>query len=91
MAETNGNKCGNYESIPYIAHESALARMERANTRLWIVVLALIALLVGTNVAWLVYESQFEDVVITAEQQVDGDGNNYAIGGDYNDPSESNH
>lgn len=71
------------EPVPYITHEADMARMERTNFRLWVVILTLIVLLVGTNVAWLVYESSFEEVVITAEQTADGDSNNYAIGGDY--------
>ena len=34
-------------------------------------------------VGFFIYENQFEDVSITAEQTADT-GNNYAIGGDYN-------
>lgn len=41
------------ESVPYIVHESSIARMERQIKRLWITVLVLIFLLVGTNAAWL--------------------------------------
>lgn len=51
--------------IPYIVHESAMARMERQLKRLWITILVLIVLLVGTNGIWIWYESQFEDVVTT--------------------------
>lgn len=53
--------------IPYYAHESAMCRLERANKRLWIIVLILILALVGTNAGWIVYESQFTDEVITQE------------------------
>lgn len=63
--------------IPYFAHEGEMSRMERANKRLWIVILVLIVCLVGSNIGWLVYESQFTDVVTetTVEQSVDtGDG-----------------
>lgn len=63
------------EPVPYITHEADMARMERTNFRLWIVVLALIVLLVGTNVAWLYYENQFIDYEETITQEVDtGDG-----------------
>ena len=41
------------ENVPYIVHESSMARMERQIKRLWITVLVLIFLLVGTNAAWL--------------------------------------
>ena len=55
--------------IPYYAHEGEMVRMERMNKRLWIVIIILIVALIGTNVAWLVYESQFTDEVITVEQE----------------------
>ena len=55
-------------SVPYIVHESAQARMERTLGRLWVTIVLLIVLLVGTNLAWIVYESQFEDVCVEAEQ-----------------------
>lgn len=53
--------------IPYYAHEGEMARAERMNKRLWIVILVLILCLVGTNAGWIVYESQFTDEVITQE------------------------
>ena len=71
------------QMIPYYVHESDMARMERQIKRLWIVLIMTIVFLVGSNAAWIYYESQFEDVTITAEQTADGDSNNYAIGGDY--------
>ena len=82
------------ENVPYIVHESALARMERMVKRLWIAVLVLIFLLVGTNGAWLWYESQFEDVVTTTtiEAEQDGSGVNIVGAGDvtYGAEGESN-
>lgn len=53
--------------IPYYAHEGEMARAERMNKRLWIVILVLIICLVGTNAGWIVYESQLADEVITQE------------------------
>ena len=72
----------NVEPVPYIVHESAMARMERTIKRLWIVLILVICLLVATNGAWLWYESQWE-VVETTEitQENDGGYNNY-IGND---------
>ncbi len=67
------------ENVPYIVHESAMARMERVNKRLWITVILLIVLLVGSNLGWMYYESQFEDVKITQEN---ADGYNNFIGND---------
>lgn len=81
------------EKIPYIVHESAMARAERQFKRLWIVILLLIVLLVGSNVAWLVYESQVEIVeeVITqtVEQESDGGNNNFVGGDNYGVPADS--
>ena len=41
------------ENVPYIVHEASMARMERQIKRLWITVLILVFLLVGTNATWL--------------------------------------
>ncbi len=61
--------------IPYYAHEGEMNRAERANKRLWIIIIILIVALVGTNAGWIIYESQFSEVVTTVEQQVDtGEG-----------------
>ena len=68
------------ESIPFIAHESVVATLERTIKRLWILALALIFLLVGTNAIWIWYESQFEDVVTTYEADASDGGNAIANG-----------
>ena len=63
-------------NIPYIAYEGTMSRLERSNRRLWIVILVLIVMLVGSNIAWLVYESQyeaFEETTITQEAETEGD------------------
>ncbi len=60
-------------------HEGDMARMERANKRLWIVIIILIVALIGSNAGWLYYENSFEDV--TVEQEVDtGMGDAYVHG-----------
>lgn len=91
MAEKKCNHCGrdeNPDNVPYIAHESAMARSERNSKRLWIVILVLIVALIGTNLAWIIYENSFEDYVIPeeydVEQDADGGGDNNSIinGGD---------
>lgn len=66
-------------SIPYFVHEGEMSRAERANKRLWIAVILLIVCLVGTNLAWTIYESQFQDVLITQDNE---DGVNNFIGND---------
>lgn len=73
------------KQIPYVAYESALARADRINGRLWVLCIILSVMLIFTNLGWVIYESQFVDeyVSIEAEQEADGNGNNYIIGGDY--------
>ena len=60
------------ESVPYIVHESGMARLERTIKRLWILCILLILLLVGTNVAWLFYVAQNDDE-IQIESEVEAD------------------
>ena len=67
------------ENVPYIVHESSMARMERQIKRLWITILALIFLLVGSNCVWILYENQFKDIEIVQEN---ADGYNSFIGND---------
>ena len=84
MADCKSCK-GNREQIPYIVHEGAMSRMERVNKRLIAIIVLLIVLLVSSNIAWMVYESQFE--MSNVEQDVDQEneqGNNIFVGGDLN-------
>ncbi len=60
------------ENVPYIVHETAMARNERNVKRLVVALIVAIVLAFATNVGWLIYESQFE--TITYEQ--DGEGIN---------------
>ena len=77
--ETCKNNPTNPESIPYVAHELAMARNERTVKRLWITILTLIFLLVCSNCIWILYENQFEDIEIVQEN---ADGYNSFIGND---------
>lgn len=82
----NCSKARGADPVPYVVHESDMARLERTIKRLWILLLVLIALLAGSNAAWIYYESQFQyDMTSTEiEQDTDGGGNNYVVGGDFN-------
>ena len=91
MAEKKCNHCGtdkNPASVPYVVHESAMARAERHTKALiWVIVL-LIVLLVGSNGAWLWYENQFdvvEETITTFEDvvQESAEGSNNIVGGDF--------
>lgn len=53
--------------IPFHSHEMDMDRAERANHRLWVIIIVLIVALIGTNAGWLYYESQFTDEFISQE------------------------
>ena len=74
------------EPVPYLAHEDAIARMERHTFRQWIVILVLIGVLVVTNGAWIVYESQFVDsytATQTVTQETGEEGGTNTFTGDF--------
>lgn len=65
-----------------LAHESAMARMERIIHRLWTLVIIIFLALIITNGAWIYYESQFEVVEETTDtvtQTVEASGNSDAV------------
>jgi hypothetical protein len=72
-------------------------RHEKREKRHWILEIILVALLVLTNIAWIIYESSFEEVVTTTEehydveQDADGDGSNNSVinGGAINGEAEN--
>lgn len=74
------------KDVPYVVHEGIVTRLERINKRLWILCIILIISLIGSNIAWIYYESQWQYVESTTTQEVDqsGSGDNQVIGGDYN-------
>ena len=41
-------------SVTFLEFESASARLERTIKRLWIMTIILFAVLVGTNIAWII-------------------------------------
>jgi hypothetical protein len=67
------NNCGKDKapvSVPYVVHESSMARAERQAKRLIAIIILLIVLLVGSNVGWLIYESQFETIETNTEESI---------------------
>ena len=88
------NNCGTDKTpanVPYVVHESAMARAERQAKRLVAIIILLILLLVGSNIGWLVYESQFETVESWEQEVVQeaDNGENHFIGGDFIGETES--
>ena len=69
------------KDVPYIVHEVAVARLERVIKRMWVLVILLIILFVASNGAWILWESQFEEVktVETYESNADNGGNAIAM------------
>lgn len=68
-------------SVPYIVHESAMARLERTIRRLWILCIIIFAAFVFSNVAWIYYERQWETVTEQTVTQDNSGGNNTFVGG----------
>ena len=78
------------EPVPYIVHESDMARLERSCKRWFILLIISILLLVGTNIGWLIYESRFETVETIQEVEQDAEnGVNNFVGGDFSGEAES--
>ena len=68
-----------------------MTRMERMNHRLWIVIIILIIALIASNLAWIIYDQQFENYTEqTVTQETDRGGINRFIGGDYYGASSNN-
>ena len=82
--------------VPYLSHEEEMTRMERNIKRWFIGWIITFAALVLTNIGWVVYESQFEDIVSTQTVTQDsGEGGNNTFtgdfyGGDYNGETDGN-
>ena len=72
------------ESVPYIVHESSMARMERQIKRLWVAVIVAVCLLFASNAAWLYAWCQYDyssDEIVVEQDAQDGGNANY-IGND---------
>lgn len=85
MAKTC-NSCNSIDMavMPIAQHEKDQNRLMGIIKWLITVILVLIVLLVGSNIAWIVYENSFEDYVITQDVEQDADnGTNNFVGGDY--------
>lgn len=57
----------NMTSVPYVVYESAMARNERTFKKMWSALILMVLLLIGSNVGWLIHESQFEMVEVYQE------------------------
>ena len=70
------------ESVPYIVHETAMARNERNVKRMFVAIFVAVALLFASNAlwlwAWMQYDYYSEEIIIDSQ---DGGNANY-IGND---------
>ena len=64
------------DPVDYRVHETALARLERINKRLFILCIIVFFAFVISNGVWIYYEYQFEDT-ITVTQDTPHGNNNY--------------
>lgn len=80
--DTVRNKYSEESFVPYIVHEGIMARVERIIRRLWVLIIILIALLFGTNAAWIYYESQFETETTVTQESPCGNCNFVGDDGD---------
>lgn len=55
-------------------HEREMTRIEIQCRRWFIAFMVVLVMLFGSNLAWVIYESQFQDVVITQETEADNGG-----------------
>ncbi len=95
MSDTNEMMIRDEETITWAQHEKEMTRMETANKRWFICFLVVLFMLFGTNVGWVIYESQFQDVTVTQESGsapnnfIGNDGDIYNGQTDNQDPGET--
>ena len=71
------------ETISYYDHQEQMFREERHTKRWRTFAWVIFAAFVISNLGWIIYESTFQDVVVTDNMQ-DGSGLNIIGGGDVN-------
>ena len=69
-------------TVPYIVHESAMARNERHIKRLVIALIVAVVMIAVTNIAWLWVWNSYEYVGESESVSVSGDGTANYIGDD---------
>lgn len=87
------NNCGETKTpstVPYQVLKDFKNTSTATIKRLWILIVILVLMLVGTNVAWLIYESQYEVVEYSYDYQQGGQGTNIiGNGNDVNNGTET--
>ena len=69
------------EPVPYFMHEEIMARQERNTKRLFILCIIIFVALIVTNAGWIIYEAQFEDIVMSQEASTEGGDGDVTVNG----------
>lgn len=83
MRNKEGVQLSEQNDVKYYAIDVIVDRFDRINRRLIAVIILLVVLLVGSNIAWVVYENQFDDLKIEVEQEAEEGTNNFANDGSF--------
>lgn len=67
-------------TIPYPIHKEMMSHLEKNNRRWFIAFLVVLSMLFLTNLAWVIYENQFQDIFIEQDGNTDNGGSNYFNG-----------
>lgn len=68
--DCNGCEKKGDNAVSFIVHSADMSRLERTIKRLWILLIIMLVMLVGTNIGWIMYESQFETVTSSTTEDV---------------------
>ena len=70
--------------IPFYVHQAEMARERKHSRMLFILCLVVFLTLVATNGAWIYYDNQYSDSVVTEQTvtQDNSNGTNNFVGGD---------
>ncbi len=88
------NNTGDIVSIPYVVYETQQERSDKQHRRLFILCIILVIALIASNLAWIIYESQFETVeedtsIVKVHQDADEGGNRSFIGDYYGEADDN--
>lgn len=78
-----------FVNVPFIVHEAEMSRADRYIRRLWIALIIAILLIAVSNIAWLIYISQYDFESYEVEADNDGIANYIGNDGDIYNGGES--
>ena len=71
-------------SVPFVVHQTSMARQERQIKRMWIALIVAVALIFASNAIWLWGWLQYDYESYSYDVSADGDSNANFIGQDGN-------